>query len=236
MNGDVIRQFKQLFLFPTGFWSGNFTRAGLLLERKFFPKVVSLRQYLQGLMHSQKSAFKFLHWKDTHCHFLKLKLVAQELYNQAAQSISKQGNKPACFKVGEKGEQHLKTSDIPLTDNWAWNQSCTIFSLTGATPLNSTLSLAQPVQLPDTVIPCFLSQLPPILCSQSQVSPFKWFSSFLSYISHSSDGTGDFSGNQANFPDKPNSSPLSDQPETKSLKNQPEVWNTFLIMEIWLRL
>lgn len=48
---------------------------------------------------------------------LKLKLVSQELYNQAVESIINQGKELAWWEVGEKGQQHLKTSDIPLIDN-----------------------------------------------------------------------------------------------------------------------
>lgn len=143
------------------------------LRRNFFPKVISQRQYLSSLMHSQipllkeqtspltlPSSHPGWHLQQTLFCLLKLKLVSQELYNQAVESIIKQGKELAWWEVEKKGQQHLKTSDIPLTDNGAWNQNCTTFSLHWV-PLPS---LPRYHQFPQSSsqTPCPPSQLPAV--------------------------------------------------------------------------
>lgn len=225
------------------------------LQRKFFPKVISQRQYLRGLMHSQNcsqspllkgqtlpltlpSSHPGWHLQQTLFCLLKLKLVSQELHNQAVESIIKQGKELAWWEVGEKEQQHLKTSDIPLTDNWAWNQNCTLFSLTGCHSLQFHAVTGSPNPAPRYHALQADFQLS---CSQSWVCPFNWFSDSF-FILHQSLFWWYWGflrqavlAAQANFPDKPNSSPLNDQSETKSSENQHEVWNSFLITEIWLK-
>lgn len=191
MNIDVVSLYYNTSPFLNScFWSESLPELYYCFServsqpRKAFPKVVSQGQYLKGLMHSQNPALKFLRGKDRHCHshpvtqdgicskyylLLKWKLFSQDLYNSAAESIIKPGKELAS---GEgKGQQHPKTSDIPLIDKWDWDQNCPVFSWVPHPSLPHCHWFPSPAPwlhaLPDN------SQL---LCSQSWLCPFNWFS------------------------------------------------------------
>lgn len=180
--------YNALLIFSSAFWAGTFARAVLLFYWKglstkevcclffFFssPQIIHQRQYLSGLMESQKTACKFFCWKEGYCHshFLPVTQVAPAaniilsieikacflgaLQSSCRDSIIKQGKELAWQEVREKVQYHLKISDVKLTDNWTWNQNCIILSLTGSYSLHfnvvtSSQSTAQVV--------CPLSQL-----------------------------------------------------------------------------
>lgn len=245
-------------------WSGKFARAILLFywkglstkeeifskgykpEAMFkrldaFPKLCSPILLLKGqtLPLTLTSSHPGWHLHQTLFCLLKLKLVSQELYNQAVESIINQGKELAWWEVGEKGQQHLKTSDIPLIDNWAWNKNCIIFSLTGCHSLHFHTVTSSSNPAPRHQALWANSQL---LRSQSWACPFNWYLDSF-FIPHQSLFWWYWGflrqavlATQADFPEKPNSSSCNDQSETKSSENQQEVWNSFLIMEIWLKL
>lgn len=174
MNIDAICLcYNALPFFKSGFWSGKFARAVLL----FYWKGLSTKEEFFSKGYKPEAIFKQLdafpkpccqipllkeqtlpltlpsshpgwHLQQTLFCLLKLKLVSQELYNQAVESIIKQGKELAWWEVGKKGQQRLKTSDIPLTDNGAWNQNCSTFSLTGCHSLHFHATTSSPNPAP----------------------------------------------------------------------------------------
>lgn len=95
--------------------------------------------------------------------------------------IINQEKESAWWEVGEKGQQYLKPSDVPLIAEPGTKIALSSASL-GATPFTSTLSLVLPLQLPDSMP----SEPTPRYCaSQSWVCPFYTFSDSF-FILHQS--------------------------------------------------
>lgn len=150
LNIDVINlHYNTSPFLNSGFWSGSLPEVHYCFServsqlRKAFPKGVSHRQYkrldalpkpcsqislqrAQTLLLTLLSSHSGWHLQQT-LFAVEMKAFFPRTCTIQLQRALSHREKSWFRRREEKGQQHLQTSDIPLTDKWAWEQNCPDF-------------------------------------------------------------------------------------------------------------